>query len=269
MTKIDSFYEFIKQKSLEKGRPLKIISDWDDTMQTYASWVNYEVAKKTIKDNPTFEYSFENWSKEQDNIREQDDIYDQVPFTVAAEELLRAVKENFVKELVFLTHYNRRRFPGGDKRKQKKIEDTFGSLSEAKTVIHLDTASNPKPKWIKENQPDFDIFIDDNPSIISESIKTFSPDKTLVIINQELLYGRVSKLIEADNVFHLTSKISSIKDTNFRRIERNLLELQEGGSKNYPLLVWSIGVAVFLVLELVVIAYLLIRNRKTSKIILK
>nr|CAG8570150.1 2920_t:CDS:2 [Entrophospora candida] len=70
--------------------------------------------------------------EEQDNIREQDNIYDQVPFTVAAEELLKAIKENLVKELVFLTHYNRRRFPGGDKRKEKKMKDTFGSRPEAK-----------------------------------------------------------------------------------------------------------------------------------------
>nr|CAG8593676.1 12474_t:CDS:2 [Entrophospora candida] len=38
--------------------------------------------------------------REQDNVRQRENIYDQVPFTTAAEELLRAIKENLVEELI-------------------------------------------------------------------------------------------------------------------------------------------------------------------------
>ena len=58
--KIDSFYELIKQKFLEKGRSLKVISDWDKCLQSPKSFILWELSPKNLTSS---EYFSKFWSK--------------------------------------------------------------------------------------------------------------------------------------------------------------------------------------------------------------
>ncbi|CAG8651820.1 13515_t:CDS:2, partial [Ambispora leptoticha] len=89
------------------------------------------------------------FTKEQLEIKNSPEFYQKAPFLTIAKELLKLVRENKVKQIIFLSAYDKRKFPNGDPRKKQIFKETF------------------------ENASDFDIVIDDNPSIcknIAESI---------------------------------------------------------------------------------------------------
>jgi len=48
-------YSLIKQKSQQKGRPLKIISDWDDCLQPGKPKIVYDSCKLTVNFEKFFE----------------------------------------------------------------------------------------------------------------------------------------------------------------------------------------------------------------------
>jgi len=48
MPKIESLYTFIKKESQEKGRPLKVVSDWDETLFSFRPNAIYKSAKISI-----------------------------------------------------------------------------------------------------------------------------------------------------------------------------------------------------------------------------
>ena len=59
--------------------------------------------------------------------------------------------------------------------------------------------------------PDFDIFIDDNPNIINESIKNI-PNKEKIYI---LPNYKTNLHVQAPNIYHVKTTVSDLKDEDF------------------------------------------------------
>jgi hypothetical protein len=57
-----------------------------------------------------------------------DDLYQKQPFLTIAKDLLKLIKKDKVDELIFLSAYDKRKFPHGDERKLDIFEQTFGNL---------------------------------------------------------------------------------------------------------------------------------------------
>jgi len=87
------------------------------------------------------------------------------------------IKEDKIKKLIFLTAYDKRKFPQGDPRKQEIFKETFGKLPNCSLqLIGFDNENQGanKADWIKQNASDFDLIIDDNP-LICRSIAENTP----------------------------------------------------------------------------------------------
>ncbi|CAI2161738.1 1306_t:CDS:2 [Funneliformis geosporum] len=93
----------------------------------------------------------------QQSIKNSPNFYQQTPFLTIAKELLKLLKENKVEKLIFLSAYDKRKFPNEDPRKKQIFKDSF------------------------EKAADFDMVIDDNPHICEKvaknipQIMVFSP----------------------------------------------------------------------------------------------
>jgi hypothetical protein len=64
-----------------------------------------------------------------DKIKNEPNFYQQAPFLTIAKELLKLIKENKVEKLIFLSAYDKRKFPNGDPRKIEIFKQTFGNFS--------------------------------------------------------------------------------------------------------------------------------------------
>ncbi|CAI2196756.1 1370_t:CDS:2, partial [Funneliformis geosporum] len=76
----------------------------------------------------------------QKEIKNSPDFYQQAPFLTIAEDLLKLIKEDKVDRLIFLSAYDKRKFPNGDDRKIKIFGETFGKVVGGSTDNNEDTA---------------------------------------------------------------------------------------------------------------------------------
>jgi len=182
-------------------KKLKIVCDWDEVIQSHEPYALYLATKeksdllsnsfekgfKEFWEEKKVEYSpygsklkEETFGKEiiekQKAIKNSPDLYKNQPFLTIAKELLKLIKENKVEQLIFLSAYDKRKFPNEDPRKQKIVKETFGKFANCSLQLIGFTSEIQganKADWIKANASDFDIMIDDNPYIcqsIAENI---------------------------------------------------------------------------------------------------
>lgn len=114
-----------------------------------------------------------------DKIKSEPDFYQKSPFLTIAKELLMLIKADKVEQLIFLTAYDKRKFPEGDFRKLKIFQETFGKFSNCfLQLIGFESEGQGinKADWIKKNALDFDIVIDDNPLICKSIIESCSSE---------------------------------------------------------------------------------------------
>ncbi|CAJ0830056.1 11789_t:CDS:2 [Entrophospora sp. SA101] len=99
---IVSLYELIKQKSQEKGRPLKIICATSANTSEIGEYKGYLEEKKAVEE---FEKKRQETLKaERHNFKKIEGFYtDNTWYTTFAQELLRALKEDLIKELVIIS----------------------------------------------------------------------------------------------------------------------------------------------------------------------
>src|SRR5437667_256575 len=156
--KVINLYEYFKNTP----KKLKIVCDWDEVIQTcepYALWkvpldekysenqravgkiefsnffeIFWDISSSMTK----IDYSpygsklvmgekYKNELEKQQEIKNSPNFYQEAPFLTIAEDLLRLIKEGKVDKLIFLSAYDKRKFPDGDPRKRKIFEDTFGN----------------------------------------------------------------------------------------------------------------------------------------------
>ncbi|CAI2172220.1 8033_t:CDS:2, partial [Funneliformis geosporum] len=133
-------------------------------------------------------------------IKNSLDFYQQAPFLTIAKDLLKLIKEDKIERLIFLTAYDERKFPNGDKRKIEIFHNTFAEFAKLHKIecdtkpyegIHGAELSNVKIKLIElqlipfdsetqqgtKNASDFDIFIDDNPNICESLIEAMEEER--------------------------------------------------------------------------------------------
>src|SRR6266540_4823796 len=108
------------------------------------------------------------------------DIYDKSPWLSIAEDLLKVLKEDLVDYFIITGNYKKGRHDefsideplGGDLRKIRKFRKSFAKFPNtnlkvnAPLYVDQEKVQLSRPEWIKNNYPDFDIFIDDNPNNI-------------------------------------------------------------------------------------------------------
>ena len=189
---IDCLYSHFKNTS----KKLKIICDWDEVIQPhepYALWLTLLNEKQKIdggfefseyfkifwnkKEEPWINYSLygsrlviENLEKlnKQQEIKNSPDFYQQTPFLTIAKELLKLIKEAKLEKLIFLSAYDKRKFPNEDSRKHQIFKETFGKFPFCSLQLigfGSESQGANKADWIKKNTANFTVAIDDNPNI--------------------------------------------------------------------------------------------------------
>jgi len=83
--------------------------------------------------------------KRYEEIKNSPDFYQQAPFLTIAEDLLKLIKEDKIEQIIFLSAYDKRKFPNGDERKIDIFKETFGKLDK----------TNKEEFIVKEGKPFF------------------------------------------------------------------------------------------------------------------
>jgi hypothetical protein len=118
------------------------------------------------------------------------DYYLKLNFLSIPEELLKCLKEELIEEL-FIISVNSREGKGSAG-KRKKFAETFGKFPNCKIKVYITGDAGERLKkegkkrperWklIKEDFPDFDIFVDDNYYYIDKARKNFPNNKSYVL----------------------------------------------------------------------------------------
>ncbi|RHZ37712.1 hypothetical protein [endosymbiont GvMRE of Glomus versiforme] len=241
-------------------KKLKIICDWDEVIQSLESYALYkEVHKEPIEKDyfPSyFEWFWEvegeikyspygssivdddtitsRTREKQIQIKNSPNFYQEAPFLTIAKELLKLIKEGKVSRLIFLSAYDKRKFPYGDGRKEWIFKETFDKVGyereddSSKTILPCyleligfdsETQGQTKADWIKENASDFDLVIDDNPLIC----------KSLVEVSGMFCFNCVKKVSQEV----LKSKISISGNESLKEIlNKEPLSSKENDSKS-------------------------------------
>ena len=259
--KINSLYSLIKEQYNKKNYPLKICTDWDECLmprEAFSHWLFY---KREVDDKITFEDFFKKfWSgakvvykghrseiidsgiPEIEEIRKKDpekclneikefarndvDFYNRAPFLSFSEELLEAIKQGYVREVIFTTNWQKTptklgivsNDPNkkGDPRKRIVFDRTFKKLPQCELQINAPQEKDAEGKfieisradWIKECHSDFDIFIDDNTNTLKK-LHSYFPDKIYVYPN----YNAIQEVIS--NGYSLPIIISKLRKEDF------------------------------------------------------
>lgn len=125
-----------------------------------------------------------------------------------------------IEKLFVISSYRKGRGKGqGVTRKRSKFKLSFAHFSECElelTEVGKDERGKYVPyRWQRMNEimPDWDIFIDDNPNIVNETIKNVpDPDKNKICVLPDYKNCRG---VKGDNVYHVKTTISDLKDEDF------------------------------------------------------
>ena len=228
---INCLYEHFKNTP----KRLKIVCDWDEVIQaheSYTTWMSEENKTKDFSDYFENFWNFEplivEYSPYGSKIKEEAfakkiierqqisknslNLYQNQPFLTIAKELLKLIKENKVEKLIFLSAYDKRKFPNGDERKRKIIKETFGKFSFCSLELigfSNESQGANKADWIKENASDFDIMIDDN-LYICQSIVESLPKMTVLAPYYPAVANKHHK-----KVLLIKTSVSDLKKENF------------------------------------------------------
>ena len=98
-----------------------------------------------------------------------DHFYEGCDFLSMMDGIAGMSKQNFVKEIIILTQvpYSN----GRDLRKEKIFEEKIKPIAPDKFKLVQLKNNESKADWIKENKPDFTVFIDDRAEIIMEVVQ--------------------------------------------------------------------------------------------------
>lgn len=178
------------------------------------------------------EKAIEKWKSELKKLREnpKESVYgsreyrrrrDNSPFLSIAKDLVLALKEDLISELILISSYRKGGKYTARGRKQTKFDKTFSIFPQCKleiTGVSKDDRGQYTPfRWqrIKEICPDFDIFIDDSKREISDARKNFLHD------NDNKIYVfpdyKCNSRIQFPNIYHIKTTISDLKDEDFAK----------------------------------------------------
>ncbi|RHZ35827.1 hypothetical protein [endosymbiont GvMRE of Glomus versiforme] len=156
------------------------------------------------------------------------DAITNAPFLSPAEDLLKALKEGLISKLVIISSYRKGRGKGqGLTRKKKVFSKTWGKFSQCQLKL-TETARGENGRHIpyrwevlRDKYLDFDIFIDDSPGIISESIENLCRDKIYAMPDY-----KPCRRVQNENVYFVSTNISNLKDSDFIYQEQKSNQIQ-------------------------------------------
>lgn len=298
--KIYSLYELIKQKFLEKGRPLKIVADWDEVLQPSKPLIIYQISDKKLSFAEFFKHFWSNvkivyklhgtkikrYSYVSNDPAELDDqklkkckvemfgseFYPWAPLLTIADDLLLALKEGLISRLNLISSYKR----GGtgvdnNPGKEKKFANSFGKFPQSNLLLKELTINSEgeavphRHETIKEKWPDFDIFIDDNPAIIEESNKFFNDESKILVVPDY----KSTEYLQAPNIYHVKQEVSDLKDEDFTKAAEEYKEKTKTSNNKWidantkSFLLWF-GLAVLVLCGLGLV-YVLIKRVKKKR----
>ena len=304
--KAASLYSLIKEQYQKKGRPLKIICDWDECILPLRPWFTYLrldtkkpfkeffedfwerasfVANSTGGNNLT---SFDDATPEEKKaieafidmkkkrrINPTEDFYAsseryQAPFISIYEELLASYKENLIDQLLVISSCRPGKLKKENQGKIDSFNKTFGRFPNCKINIfevRRDKEGRNVPhrhEWIRDNCPDFDIFIDDNYSLIASAKKNFGSEKIYVMPDY-----KCNRNTTGSNIYHIKTTVSDLKDEDFvkaaeeYKAKKALEKEQPKPQTNYT--PWIIGSLLGLGAIIGLIAWLFYRNKNKDK----
>lgn len=101
------------------------------------SFVEYSPYSSKIVEDYFFWDNFydEDFKNKYLEIKNSPNFYQQAPFLTIAEDLLKLIKEGKIDRLIFLSAYDKRKFPNGDKRKYEIFRETFAKLARNWRVL--------------------------------------------------------------------------------------------------------------------------------------
>jgi hypothetical protein len=256
MPKIDSLYQLIKKKSIEYGRPLKVISDWDEVIQPVNPVIWYQLSKQNgwyegelseFKEwfewfwkNSTMQFSdrggestktgfsfnkhVEEIIKDPQKFQQlifkpflkilnKPDYYKNAPLLSSAKDLLQALDDGYIERLNFISTTR-----GEDNRKATIMATVFAYFQN-KADVKLYPQGNFKDTGkkrcdiIKERWPDFDVFVDDNPQILTETYAVFGSKRIYASPKYQYLLSDWKDLINKDNVYLFPTYVTNLERT--------------------------------------------------------
>jgi len=217
-----TLYELIKQKSQELGRPLKVISDWDEVIQPVNPQVWYNLAKnkswKVISYEDNFPFSsFEKWFehfwkkarvehfgkegirtkyttiKEVEEYRNDKDKFEEFvrkPFFEILNDSQYYKKTPFLSFAADLTKCLKEGLiselnfiTASQENDNRKAIQCKQYFPQAKIFIQDQKVSKFRWEFIRDNHFEFDVFIDDNPLAVKGAKNNFPVDKLYVMPN--------------------------------------------------------------------------------------
>src|ERR1044072_1952168 len=87
-------------------------------------------SKNKINEHLLDRPSYKERMKRQEDYKNSPNFYQEAPFLTIAEDLLKLIKEDKVEKLIFLSAYDKRKFPNSDERKREVFRETFLKLSK-------------------------------------------------------------------------------------------------------------------------------------------
>jgi hypothetical protein len=157
----------IKKKSVEHGRPLKVISDWDEVITGNKSRTFYLLAKKRGLDQVYSEWLEDYWKKSTQTyrsygmnvvthldvienyrqnapeefeaefkaIKADPNFYDDNPFLFIAGDLFFCLKEGLISELIIISSYREEAYKVEGEPKRKVFEKHFAKFPQCKLEL--------------------------------------------------------------------------------------------------------------------------------------
>ncbi|CAJ0842159.1 886_t:CDS:2, partial [Entrophospora sp. SA101] len=131
-----SLYELIKQKSQKKGRPLKIVCDWDECLFAFRPFAIYELGKISKPFKDYFEDFSKNTIIERKGAPDKNapkysrtvmELHD--PFLLTAEDLLKCLKENLISRLAIISATKSKPSLAA-KRKKERFDRSFSKFPQ-------------------------------------------------------------------------------------------------------------------------------------------
>ena len=119
-----------------------------------------------------------------------DFFYDGCDFLLMMDAMAGMAQQNYVSEIIILTHVP---FTNGrDLRKEKIFEEKIKPISGKFKLVQLHTTQS-KGEWIRDNKPDFTVFVDDNPNVIRDVVEKNSLFEKFIYMP---IYGYNSHLLK-------------------------------------------------------------------------
>ena len=182
--KLEPWLDFSKLESYDTN-PKQFLVDLFNRDEYYLNkWLRKEELKDKELPRGVFEFIMGLYSY-------HDGFYEGCDWLSMMDAIAGMAQQSFVQEIIILTHvpYSN----GRDLRKEKLFEEKIKPIAPNKfKLVQLHT-SESKAEWIKNNCPDFTVFIDDRADIIQEVVKLNSVYEKIFIMP---IYGYNTYLIE-------------------------------------------------------------------------